>query len=392
MTNFPSIKIEGGLLGPDLFEQLVTGDLAGQKPSDFYLSSKRRIADEAANAFTDARALWGVFQNRLARLPENDLATTVTRDAWVIPFLGLLGYRLQFNQRAYTVDEKRFEISHRAGIAQNDSTDVAEDALPVHIVGYRQELGRLPASGRPRMAPHSLVQEFLNRTEHLWSVVTNGRTLRVLRDCTFVRRQAYVEFDLQAMLEEQRFQDFNILFRLIHRSRFPRGVGDANECWLEKYYQQSVEQGGRVREHLRDGVEVCIKTLANGFLGHTTENEDLRRRVRPDCGADCITPENLYRQLLKLVYRFLFLLVSEDRGLLSSDPLYRDHYGVARLRRLAELPSAFTDDDDIWRSLQVLWKTFAKEELAEKLHLALLNGELFQWQDLDAYLIQNKML
>src|SRR5262249_31385496 len=153
---------------------------------------------------------------------ETDVATTVTRDAWMIPFLGLLGYEPHFNRSAYTVDTLTFPVSHRA--------NEGEDSPPIHIVGARQELGRVPASGRPRLAPHSLMQEYLNRTEALWGLVTNGLTLRVLRDSTFVRRQAYVEFDLQAIIEEKRFEDFSVLYRLIHRSRLPQGESDARDC------------------------------------------------------------------------------------------------------------------------------------------------------------------
>jgi hypothetical protein len=247
MATFPAIHIEGGLLGPDVLEQLLSGDLPGQKPADFGLAARRNLTDEIAAAFADARALWGVFQHRLQRLPAADLATGVTRDAWAIPLLGLLGYELSYNQRAHEIDGLTFAISHRAG--------EAEDAPPLHIVGARQDLGRVPASGRPRLAPHSLVQEYLNRTEHLWGVVTNGLSLRLLRNCTFVRRQAYVEFDLQAILEENRFQDFAALYRLLHRSRLPRGMADPGDCLLEQYHAHSVKQGGRVREHLRDGVE-----------------------------------------------------------------------------------------------------------------------------------------
>ena len=291
-----SIRIEGGLLGPDILDQLLAGDLPGQRPADFGLEGKRNLTDEIAAAFADARAFWGVFQHRLQRLPEDDLATSVTRDAWAIPFLGLLGYEPRYNPRAYEVDGLTFAISHRSG--------EAEDTPPVHIVGARQELGRVPASGRPRMAPHSLVQEYLNRTEHVWGIVTNGLTLRLLRDSTFVRRQAYVEFDLTAILDEQRFQDFAALYRLMHRSRLPRGIGDAGECLLEQYYQRSIEQGGRVREHLRDGVEQCVTLLANGFLRHPA-NDELRHRAVPACtGNERITAEGLYRQLLVLVYRF----------------------------------------------------------------------------------------
>jgi len=197
MASFPSIRIEGGLLGSELLDQVIAADVLGQKPADFGLEPKRNLTDEIAAVFADSRALWGVFQNRLARLPEDDVATTTTRKQWVEPFLGLLGYNAQPNPRAYEVDGQTFAVSHRA--------TEAEDSPPIHIVGARQELGRVPATGRPRLAPHSLVQEYLNRTEHVWGIVTNGITLRLLRDSTLVRRQAYVEFDLQAIFEEQRF-------------------------------------------------------------------------------------------------------------------------------------------------------------------------------------------
>lgn len=384
MSSFPSIRIEGGLLAPDILDQLLAAALPGQKSADFGLEVRRSLTDEIAAVFADACALWGVFQNRLARLPDDDLATSVTRDAWVIPFLGLLGYELRFNPRAWDVDGQSFSVSHRAG--------EAEDAPPVHIVGARQELGRIPASGRPRMAPHSLVQEYLNRTEHLWGLVTNGTTLRVLRDCTFVRRQAYLEVDLVAMLEEQRFQDFVVLCRLLHRTRLPRGMADAPGCLLETYYAHSVDQGGRVREHLRDGVEECLKDLGNGFLRHH-DNADLRRRVSPSCPeGETLSPQHLYRQLLRLVYRLLFLLVSEDRGLLSSDPLYREHYGIARVRRLLDHRAAYTDHDDIWQSLRVLWRALGDETLASAVRLSPLNGELFAHQILDDCAISNRDL
>lgn len=379
MAVFPSIRIEGGLLGPDMLDQLFTGNLSGQKPADFGLADRRNLTDEMAATFADARSLWGVFQNRLSRLKEDDLATTVTRDAWAIPFLGLLGFEPKLNQRAHDVDGLSFFISHRSG--------EQEDGPPIHIVGARQELGRVAASGKPRLAPHSLVQEYLNRTEHVWGLVTNGTTLRLLRDSSFVRRQSYIEFDLAAMLEEQRFHDFAALYRLIHRSRFPRGLSDAGDCLLETYHLQAEEQGGRVRDHLRDGVEQCITLLANGFLDHPA-SAPLRERM----ASRLMSSEDFYRELLKLVYRFLFLLVAEDRGLLSPAPIYREHYGVSRLRRLLEQRAAYTEDDDLWQGLRVLWHLFGDDKLASILQLAPLNGELFAPTTLDGGSITNRQL
>lgn len=388
MTSFPSIRIEGGLLGPELLDQVIAGDVPGQKPADFGLDAKRNLTDEIAAAFADSRAQWDIFKNRLARLPEDDLATTETRKQWVEPFLSLLGYNAQPNARAFEVDGQTFAVSHRAG--------EAEDAPPIHIVGARQELGRVPARGRPRLAPHSLVQDYLNRTEHVWGIVTNGLTLRLLRDSTLVRRQAYIEFDLQAIFEEQRFHDFAALYRLLHRTRLPRGLADAPACLLEKYHAQTLEQGGRVREHLRDGVEQCLKILGNGFLAHPA-NAELRHKIQ----SARLTPAQLYRQLLRLVYRFLFLLVSEDRGLVSPNPVYREHYSIARLRRLLDVRAAWTDHCDLWLSLRTLWKLLSDDTghaalggkpLAALLDLPLLNGELFAPQALDGCTLSNRDL
>ncbi len=409
MRIFPAIRIEGGLFSPDLLDKLLSGDLPGQKPKDFWIEGRRPLNDEIAGAFADARALWGVFKHRLERLSPSELATSETREYWVIPFLRLLDYELQYNPRAYEVDGHSFAISHRAG--------QTEDSPPVHIVGARQELGRLAPSGRPRLAPHSLLQEYLNRSDRLWGVVTNGFILRLLRQSTYVRKQAYVEFDLASIMEEQHFQDFSILYRLIHRSRLPRVEEEASHCLLEQYYKYSVEQGGRVRDKLRDGVEECLKRLANGFLQHP-HNQKLRERVVKGQGqVDSIkpkssnseeqgagndqkydeyrlplSPEELYRQLLRLVYRMLFMLVSEERGLISPDPIFQEHYGISRLRRLIDQRGAYTEYDDLWHSLRVTWRILSNEKFSHFFKTAPLNGELFAPIELDSFTITNKDL
>lgn len=188
---------------------------------------------------------------------------------------------------------------------------------------------------------------------------------------------------------------------LLEEALTKHGWSDARDSLLEKYYLASEEQGGRVRDQLRVGVKDCLEVLANGFLSHT-ENEDFRRRVSAaNTGPDRISAVELYSQLLRLVYRFLFLLVSEDRGLISSEEIYRDHYSIGRLRRLVDQRVAYTTDDDIWRSLQVLWRVLSDERpqaslghqpMAAALGLPLLNGELFASLPLDSLLISNQDL
>ena len=64
-----------------------------------------------------------------------------------------------------------------------------------------------------RSSPHSLLQELLNRSDqHLWGIVSNGLCLRLLRDNISLTRQAYVEFDLEAMMVGQAYPDFVLLW------------------------------------------------------------------------------------------------------------------------------------------------------------------------------------
>jgi len=376
----PAVRLEGGLLGPDILERLQNGDLPGQKPADFGLPAGRSLLDEIAAVYRDARDLYTVFRRGLERLPEDDSATTPTRERWVIPLLDLLGYELRYNPRSYDLGGQSFAISHRAG--EN------EDAPPVHIVGVRRSLDRVDPSGRPRVSPHALLQEFLNRSDHLWGIVTNGLELRLLRKSTLLRRQTYVSFDLEAILEEDRFSDFVLLYRLLHRTRLPKGIEDAPDCWLERYHEQAIEQGNRARDRLRDGVEKCLILLANGFLRHSPATEGVRA-------------EELYRDLLRLVYRFLFLLVTEERGLLGGNDLYRQHYSITRLKRLADRREAYTDHDDLWCGLRVLWHLLRDstpvpqadgKPPASLLDLPVLDGGLFEPLALENWTISNRDL
>ena len=351
ITRFPTLRLEGGLISSDQIDRV-----ADQK-------GKELSIDDIAAAWSDIRSYWTLFEKSIAKLPEDNLATSETRNRWMIPFFSTLGYELTARNAA-EVDGQTYAISHRAG--------KEEDSPPIHIVGIRQSLDRRPESGRPRLAPHSLVQEYLNRTEHLWGIVTNGSTLRILRDSHLLRKQAYIEFDLEQMMKDEQFADFALLFRLIHASRLPKGIDDADSCQLEQYHRQTIEQGGRVRDHLRDGVEKALTRFANGFLTHPRNNA-LRIKVQDKS----LEPFEYYQQLLRLIYRFLFLAVSEERNLITENMPYREYYSISRIRRLAEVRAAYTDQEDLWLGLATSFKLFQDESLGSLLSVPTLNGDLF---------------
>lgn len=175
--------------------------------------------------------------------------------------------------------------------------------------------------------------------------MTNGRKLRLLRDSKRFAKPTYVEFDLEAMVAGNLYSEFVALFRLAHRTRLPRGTADAHECWLERYYQQGIAEGGRVRERLSEGVYQALLALGSGFLAHADSG-----KLREAFDTGRIDEAEYYRQLLRLVYRLLFLMVAEERRLLlvpdhentARQRIYTDWYSIGRLRQLAE--RRFTGD------------------------------------------------
>src|SRR5690606_18883529 len=145
----------------------------------------------------------------------------------------------------------------------------------------------------------------LNRSDDaLWGMVSNGLRLRVLRDNASLTRQAYVEFDLEAMMEGEVYADFALLWLVCHQSRIE--AERPADCWLERWSKAAAEQGARALDALRDGVKEAISALGRGFLTHRA-NQTLRARLK----SGDLTTQAYYRQLLRLVYRLIFLFVAE---------------------------------------------------------------------------------
>ncbi len=398
-------QFEGNLFVSDITHDLISGDFKGQLPQDFQLDEKDKLTDEIALAWDIAKAHWVAFQKALNRLDESDAATSLTREQWVLPLLRTLGYDPFYTSKAEVIDGQTFAISHRAGQRQGykpeqfvgeqratqweGSYDIAGTAdlsnkPPLHIVGCRLKLEQRSKSGTPRISAHGLMQEYLNRTEHLWGVVTNGYQWRLLRDSNLITRLTYVEFDLQQILNGENFAEFGLFYRLFHRSRLPQGMDGADKCLLEYYHQQTLQQGGRVRDKLRDGVESAIEQLGNGFLEHP-KNDELRAK----CESGEIKATEFYRQLLMLIYRLLFLMVAEAREMLTDeDPekrrIYQEYYSVDRLRRFSERPLFQREGfQDLWCGLLVTFKLFDENWRGKVLGLSPLNGDLFGSGKLD---------
>jgi hypothetical protein len=189
---------------------------------------------------------------------------------------------------------------------------------------------------------------------------------------------SYVEFDLDRIFSEELFADFAVLYRLLHVSRLPKSPEHAAESLLERYHQDALESGARIRDGLRVAVEQAIRELGTGFLARTPA-------LQAAVAAGTLAPRDFYHGLLRLIYRLLFLMTAEERGLLfprDADPrkrrIYETHYSLARLRRLAERRHMVEPGKgDLWLGLCSTFRLFVEESAGAPLGLTALCGHLF---------------
>ena len=212
------------------------------------------------------------------------------------------------------------------------------------------------------------------------ALVTNGRVLRLLRDSSRLIKLTYLEFDLDRIFTDGLFADFAVLYRLLHATRLPLDYDIATESLIERYHQDSLEQGTRIREGLRKSVTEALEILGTGFLSHSS-NDPLRKMVK----EDQLRQDAYFNYLLRLVYRLLFVMVIEERGVvfpIGTAPrfvrIYVQHYSVQRLRRLAITRGLKTKRfHDAWASLLSTFQLFENPDQAAKFGMTALGGQLF---------------
>ena len=344
---FPTLHSEGNLLPDDLLQRVAAEDrsVPGINAEAYHLLPGEQLREAISRAWLRLQGVWTSFRAALDRLPPDDRATTLTRDKWLLPLLRELDYGRLVAARPVEIDGRSFPVSH------------AYQHSPIHLLGWRVDLDHRTekTAGAASAPPHSLVQDLLNRSDaHLWALLSNGRTLRILRDNHSLVRQAYLEFDLEEMMTGEHFADFALLWLVCHQSRVE--AEKPADCWLEKWFAHARDEGIRALDRLSGSVQRTIELLGQGFLRHRA-NAPLRAALE----SGKLSPDDYYRQLRRLAYRLIFVFVAEDRGLLldrrapeAARERYNRHYATTRLRRLAERRRG-SAHGDLWQVLRFVF-------------------------------------
>jgi len=311
---------------------------------------KRELDRQIESVFKELLERWDALSNRY-----QNMSISEARSKWMLPLFKEFGFNPDFRREEILVggdDKLRFRISHRGWSS--------ESAPMIHMVAPAQDLeeasegneGEVVRRGRTR-SPHDEMQTYLNVTKgSKWGIVTNGILLRILREYYHTTTKGYVEFDLENIFRERSFTDFRAFYRVAHASRFLTDKDGISP--LEQFYKESVAAGVTVGENLRQNVKKAIEALGNGFIKPKPE---LAKQMIEDyefCKA-------YYAELLRVIYRLLFLLFAEQRAMLpTKGSIYIEEYSITRLREMAETRHGKDHHLDLWEGLKVTFRMLKK--------------------------------
>jgi hypothetical protein len=351
MSAWPSLTLEGNLIAPAMVASIDRRQASEQSEEDYRIRKGLTIREEISTAFRVGQSHFDAFAK--LKNPSVEATRRFVR--------GFLAEAFSFDDLAPTDGV----ISFLAG-----------GRVPIVVVPPSEEKldRRSPTLSTDRSrSPAFALQDCLNDSDHvLWGLVTNGAVLRLMRDNASLTRPAYIEADLAQIFTNEDAASFAVLWSLIHRTRFGIVGTPASDCTLERWREGGSREGEAARDRLAAQVETALKVLGSGFL---EANPDLAAKMK----SGEVNLTEWFNELLRLVYRLIFLMVAEDRNLLHPEnakpdarKLYAEGYSLAALRAQCFRAASWDKHHDRYEGIKIVFRALAQGQ--EALALPALGG------------------
>ena len=285
---------------------------------------KASLADqERFDAFRD-----GVRQRHEALSAAADPNEAVTEQELVRPVLGLLGWDDYLPQQGAARNEDipdhllfpDAESKARAAAKPNPEERYPDAIVVEESKRFGLDLDARDRDGRGRSrTPHGQILRYLSTAEVesesriRWGILTNGRVWRLYDYRARPRASGYFETDLGEALDPGNEDDLRLFWLLLRRSSFTPRDG-ATFSFLET----ALAEGRRHEQQVAEDISGVVFDRVFPALVQALAD-------RTDAGL----PE-VRQAALIFLYRLLFVLYAEDRGLLPvNDSRYED-YGLRK--------------------------------------------------------------
>ena len=254
-------------------------------------------------------------------------------DRVAVPLVDALGFRVVVEPGAITASDHIYALLHAHG----------KPAAALLVTPWGCDPGTAWRAAIHRGIAHNV----------RWCLCVTGPIIRIF-DATRSYARRFAQFDLEVAAHEPVL--LGLLWSLLCGDAFRGG-----ESLLERAVALSDHHRAEVRASLQQGVHEAVIALLEAF--------DAAR------GARRSNASAFFDESLIVIYRILFLLFAEARGLVPKwHPIYRDSYTIESLREPSEC-----DDKPagLWESLQAIARLAHRGCQAGTLRVTPFNGQLF---------------
>ena len=227
--------------------------------------------------------------------------------------------------------------------------------LLVQVLGEEEDFNKpTKGAGGPEMSPQGRMERLLRATGVPAGVLFNGVALRLV-SAPRGESSGWMDFHVADMTQTAGRPLCSALRLLLREQRLLTG---AKEHRLAALLADSRRYQNEVSARLSEQVVHALFDLLRGFqAAHDASGGELLRESLSAEGD----PNDVYRGLLAVILRLVFLLYAEERGMLPGDQTFIRHYSVAGLyQRLREDAALHPDTMDqrfgAWAQLLVLFR------------------------------------
>ena len=354
-------NLQGNLFVPAQIDRVCAGNGEMQTDSEYGIPQGLNRSDEIARAYRTALAAWQNFKQAMERTDlsaEQKLQSTqhfarlffqfglgynspkqisniaVTDSIHPDePLLYPVNFLLDQSTDALSSAQKLTETTVQSGTTQivplaGDGVHKASTILPLTValadfdpktkkradLDTTSTMYAVQGEGQRKKAPFQMTQQLLNADPRfLWAFVFNGYSVRLLRDTMSIARPSYLEFNLEEIFSGDHQADFTQMWLIIHASR--ANVSDDGLNVWERWVKAGYTAGQPAREKLSVSLRDALGILGNGFL-HTQGEGNAALCQKLSSGE--LSAEDYNHQLLRLMYRFLFVFCLEEREIINT--------------------------------------------------------------------------
>ena len=273
-----------------------------------------------------------------------------TEEQFIRPVLKILGHTfgvqplLRISQNtvqpdyAFFADQESLERAHpQINTNAFFNTAIAVGDAKAWTRDLDKKLNR-PGDAFSNRNPNFQIDFYIRVSELTWGILTSGKLWRLYHRDTSRKWDCFYEVDLEKILINEDTEAFRYFYYFFRSDAFAPDT--SNQSFLDDVLSGSIRYTVSVSDDLGDKIYLALEELINGFLTFRDNNLNVS------------DTEMIHENCLILLYRLLFVLYAESRGLLPlENHEYQSEYSLDALA--IEIHDKLDNDSTILNTLKL---------------------------------------